>query len=104
DAGAWKRIAARGLTHQAKTVADRTGGAMVIRSVVDRLEAKAAITPTTGTGPRPDPPGIRQHVRRPGDAGHPPPPDHKARRASVRRDTLTRTGPGCPAQPTGTRT
>ncbi|MFE9935512.1 zinc ribbon domain-containing protein [Streptomyces hirsutus] len=50
DTGAWKRIAARGLTHQAKTVADRTGGAMVIRSVVDRLEAKAAITPTTSTG------------------------------------------------------
>ncbi|WP_461089041.1 zinc ribbon domain-containing protein, partial [Streptomyces incanus] len=50
DAGAWKRIAARGLTHQAKTVVDRTGGAMVIRSVVDRLEAKAAITLTTGTG------------------------------------------------------
>ncbi|MFE7359353.1 zinc ribbon domain-containing protein, partial [Streptomyces sp. NPDC057543] len=35
DAAAWKRIAARGLAHQAKTVVDRASGAMVIRSVVD---------------------------------------------------------------------
>ncbi|MGP4048830.1 hypothetical protein [Streptomyces sp. 2A115] len=32
-----------------------------------------------------------------------PPPALRVRRASVRGDTLTRTGPGCPAQPTGTR-
>ncbi|MEU1046010.1 zinc ribbon domain-containing protein [Streptomyces sp. NPDC005897] len=50
DTGAWKRIAARGLTHQAKTVAYRTGGTMAIRSVVDGLEAEAVITPTAGTG------------------------------------------------------
>ncbi|MGW1505342.1 hypothetical protein ACWCQW_43935 [Streptomyces mirabilis] len=42
-------------------------------------------------------------VRRPGDAGHPPPPGLRVRRASVRRDTLTRAGPGCLAQPIGTR-
>ncbi|WDV55396.1 zinc ribbon domain-containing protein [Streptomyces coeruleorubidus] len=48
DTGAWKRIAARGLTHQAKTVTERTSGAMVIRSVVDKLEAKAVVAPTTG--------------------------------------------------------
>jgi IS605 OrfB family transposase len=47
DAGAWKRIAARGLAHQAKTITDRASGAMVIRSVVDRLEAHAVVTPTT---------------------------------------------------------
>jgi transposase-like protein len=47
DAGAWKRIGARGLTHQAKTVTERASGAMVIRSVVDKLEAKAVVTPTT---------------------------------------------------------
>jgi IS605 OrfB family transposase len=41
DQGAWRRIAARGLTHQTKTVTDRASGAMVIRSVVDRLEARA---------------------------------------------------------------
>ncbi|RKN72891.1 transposase [Streptomyces klenkii] len=45
DTGAWKRIAARGLTHQAKTVTDRTDATMVIRSVVDILEARAVVTP-----------------------------------------------------------
>ncbi|MEV4038537.1 zinc ribbon domain-containing protein [Streptomyces umbrinus] len=53
---AWRRIAARGLTHQAQTVIDRTSGAMVIRNVVDKLEAQAVITPRTSrdrskTGP-----------------------------------------------------
>ncbi|MFG2983296.1 transposase [Streptomyces sp. NPDC048258] len=48
-------------------------------------------------------PTSRQHAPRPGDAGHPPPPDPRGRRESVRRDTLTRTGGGCAAQPTGTR-
>jgi len=46
DTGAWQRIAARGLTHQATTVTDRTSSAMVIRAVVDTLEAGAVITPT----------------------------------------------------------
>lgn len=49
DTGAWQRIAARGLTHQAKTVTDRASGAMVIRSVVDTLEAGAVITPAPKT-------------------------------------------------------
>ncbi|MEU9472892.1 zinc ribbon domain-containing protein [Streptomyces avermitilis] len=49
DAGAWKRIAARGLTHQRKTVVDRASGAMVIRTVVDKLEAGAVITPAPKT-------------------------------------------------------
>ncbi|MFC5954553.1 zinc ribbon domain-containing protein [Streptomyces pratens] len=49
DAGAWKHIAARGLAHQAKTVMDRASGAMAIRSVIDNLEAKAVVTPTTRT-------------------------------------------------------
>ncbi|MCX4669060.1 transposase [Streptomyces sp. NBC_01381] len=47
DNGAWRRIAARGLTHQAKTVTDRTTGSMVIRAVVDQLEEGAVITPAT---------------------------------------------------------
>lgn len=47
DHGAWQRIAARGLTHQAKTVTDRATGQMVIRAVVDKLETTAVITPTT---------------------------------------------------------
>ncbi|MFE9654866.1 zinc ribbon domain-containing protein [Micromonospora sp. NPDC006431] len=53
DHGAWRRIAARGLTHQAKTVTDKTTGAMVIRTVVDELEASAVVTPST-TGSRRD--------------------------------------------------
>jgi hypothetical protein len=44
DQGAWRRIAARGLTHQTKTAVDRASGAMMIRSVADKLEAKAVIT------------------------------------------------------------
>ncbi|MGW0879848.1 zinc ribbon domain-containing protein [Streptomyces sp. NPDC002671] len=52
DHGAWKRIAARGLTHQTKTIADRTTGTMVIRSVVHSLETRAVITPTTPTVPK----------------------------------------------------
>ncbi|WP_342786910.1 zinc ribbon domain-containing protein [Streptomyces tailanensis] len=47
DHGAWQRIA--GLAHQTKTVTDRTTATMVIRSVVDTLETKAVITPTTAT-------------------------------------------------------
>ncbi|MFI7297376.1 zinc ribbon domain-containing protein [Streptomyces sp. NPDC050121] len=47
DVGAWKRIAARGLTHQSKTVIDRVSGAMVIRSVVENLEANAVVALTT---------------------------------------------------------
>lgn len=41
DQGAWQRIAARGLTHQAKTVTDRETGAMSVRAVDDDLEAAA---------------------------------------------------------------
>lgn len=52
DQGAWKRIAARGLTHQTKTVVDRASGSMVIRSVVDKLEANAVVTPSTKTSRR----------------------------------------------------
>ncbi|WP_282696694.1 zinc ribbon domain-containing protein [Streptomyces sp. CC208A] len=48
DQGAWRRIAARGLTHQARTVTDRTSGQTVIRTVVDKLETAAVIT----TAPR----------------------------------------------------
>ncbi|GGX93270.1 zinc ribbon domain-containing protein [Streptomyces fructofermentans] len=44
DQGAWRRIAARGLAHQTKTVVDHTSGAMVIRTVVDAMEAKSVIT------------------------------------------------------------
>ncbi|MEU6654913.1 zinc ribbon domain-containing protein [Streptomyces sp. NPDC046900] len=49
DQGAWRRIAARGLAHQSKTAVERSTGAMVIRSVVDTMEAKAVITATPKT-------------------------------------------------------
>ncbi|MFD9406256.1 zinc ribbon domain-containing protein [Streptomyces sp. NPDC059989] len=54
DQGAWQRIAARGLAHQAKTVTDRTTGIMAIRTVVDTLEAAAVITPTAPKTSRKD--------------------------------------------------
>ncbi|MFD6344588.1 zinc ribbon domain-containing protein [Streptomyces roseolus] len=44
DQGAWRRIAARGLTHQTKTVTDRTSGQTTIPTVIDRLEATAVLT------------------------------------------------------------
>ncbi|WP_406477245.1 zinc ribbon domain-containing protein [Streptomyces sp. NBC_01615] len=67
DTGAWKRIAARGLTHQTKTVVDHASGSMAIRSVVDTLEAAAVINPApktsrtdrSKTGP------TRRHTTRP---------------------------------------
>ncbi|WP_351224673.1 hypothetical protein [Streptomyces sp. NPDC002133] len=49
DQGAWKRIAARGLTHQTKTVADHATATMAIRSVVEKLEATAVVTAATET-------------------------------------------------------
>jgi hypothetical protein len=49
DQGAWRRIAARGLAHQTKTVLDKTSGTMVIRKVVDKMEARAVITATPKT-------------------------------------------------------
>ncbi|GAA4628805.1 hypothetical protein GCM10023196_046710 [Actinoallomurus vinaceus] len=53
DTGAWRRIAARGLTHQATTITDHANGAMKIGSVVDELEATAVIT-TAGKTSRKD--------------------------------------------------
>ncbi|TLS44810.1 transposase [Streptomyces montanus] len=49
DHGAWRRIAARGLAHQDKTVTDRATRQMVIRTVVDKLETQAVIAPTAET-------------------------------------------------------
>jgi IS605 OrfB family transposase len=49
DQGAWRRIAARGLAHQTKTVVDRVSGTMLIRAVVDTMEAKAVIAATEKT-------------------------------------------------------
>lgn len=54
DHGAWRRIAARGLTHQVKTTMDRSTGQMVIRAVMDKLEAGAVITPAAEQTSRSD--------------------------------------------------
>jgi IS605 OrfB family transposase len=107
DQGAWRRIAARGLTHQAKTITDQATGTMTIHTVVAESETKAFITaePTSRadrskTGPtRPRSPRPAPRRRR-----APSPPGSRARWASVRRDTHRRTGHRCPAQPIGTRT
>ncbi|MFU8851416.1 zinc ribbon domain-containing protein [Micromonospora sp. SL1-18] len=73
DHGAWRRIAARGLTHQAKTVIDKTSGAMVIRTVVDQLETAAVVTPTTAS---------REERSKTGPTRHQPPrPAPRRRRA-----------------------
>ncbi|GAA4625583.1 hypothetical protein GCM10023196_030320 [Actinoallomurus vinaceus] len=45
DHGAWRRIAARGLTHQTNTIVDRATCQMAIPRVIDRLETGAVITP-----------------------------------------------------------
>lgn len=45
DTGAWMRIAARGLAHQAKTAVDGTAGTMIIRTVNEHLEVRATIAP-----------------------------------------------------------
>ncbi|MEQ4725785.1 zinc ribbon domain-containing protein [Nonomuraea sp. B19D2] len=47
DQGAWQRIAARGLTHQNNTVTHRDTGHLSIRSMADKLEAQAVLTPAT---------------------------------------------------------
>lgn len=46
DQGAWRRIAARGLTHQKTTAVDRSTGNLAIGSTVEALETRAVITPT----------------------------------------------------------
>ncbi|WP_433174104.1 zinc ribbon domain-containing protein [Actinoallomurus sp. CA-150999] len=45
DHGAWRRIAARGLTHQHNTIVDRATGHMDIPRVIDTLETDAVVTP-----------------------------------------------------------
>lgn len=65
DQGAWRRIAARGLAHQDKTVTDHTSKTMLIRSVIDQIEAKAVITPTMISRDRSKTGPTRHHATRP---------------------------------------
>ncbi|MFE3560295.1 zinc ribbon domain-containing protein, partial [Streptomyces sp. NPDC059193] len=89
DQGAWQRIAARGLTHQARTITiDRTAGSMAIRTVVDTLEAGAVITLTapktsgSGGGHTPPPPPPTKPTPPPPPPPPPPntPPPHKQKK------------------------
>lgn len=84
DHGAWRRIAARGLTHQTKTVTDRASGAMVIPSIVDELEAEAVLTPTAETS--------RKDRSKTGPTRH-----RSTRPAPRRRRAPSPTGPRGPA-------
>ena len=82
DHGAWRRIAARGLTHQHHTTLDRAAGQMSIGRIIDKLETSAVLTPTapsparggdrskTGPTPRRSP---RPAPRRRGAPSTPPP-------------------------------
>ena len=45
DHGAWQRIAARGLAHQARTAVSRDTGTMTVRAVDADLEARAVVAP-----------------------------------------------------------
>jgi IS605 OrfB family transposase len=53
DHGAWQRIAARGLAHQARTATSRDTGTMAVRAVDDGLEARAAVLPYASGRDRP---------------------------------------------------
>jgi IS605 OrfB family transposase len=82
DHGAWQRIAARGLAHQAKTTASRDNGTMAVRAVNDQLEARAAVAPYTSGQDR-------------SKAGSTP------RRTAPRRAPRRRTAPSPPRSPRG---
>ncbi len=120
DHGAWRRIAARGLTHQTKTVTDKTSGHTLIRTVVDTLETSAVTTktnrndrtktgPTRCTPPRPAPrrrgapSPTRPHHGRAGKRpeGHAP-TDRKLPRAAHRHQNVNTTStPTTGHQPRG---
>ena len=58
DQGAWQRIAARGLAHQAKTATDRASGAMAVRSGPTPRRHTTRRAPRRRTAPSPQrPPG-----------------------------------------------
>ena len=83
DTGAWQRIAARGLTHQAKTTVSRDTGTMAVRTVDAALEARAVVAPyASGRGDR-------------SKSGPTP------RRSTPRRAPGRRTAPSPPRPPRG---
>jgi hypothetical protein len=82
DHGAWQRIAARGLTHQAKTAVSRDTGTMTVRAVDAGLEARAVVAPYASGRDR-------------SKAGATP------RRSTPRRAPRRRTAPSPPQPPRG---
>ncbi|MCO6009637.1 transposase [Actinoallomurus purpureus] len=86
DHGAWRRIAARGLTHQNNTILDRGTGQMTIPRVIDKLETGAVIIPT------PAPQASRGDRSKTG-----PTPRRSPRPAPRRRGAPSTPGPQRPA-------
>jgi IS605 OrfB family transposase len=79
DQGAWQRIAARGLTHQAKAAVSRGTGAMAVRRIDETLEARAVVAPYASgrdrskVGPTPRRNTARRAPRRRAAPPTPPP-------------------------------
>jgi IS605 OrfB family transposase len=90
DHGAWQRIAARGLTHQAKTTTNRDNGVMAVRAIDDKLEARAIVTPYASgrdrskSGPTPRRSTSRRAPRRRAAPSPPRPPGHGGQRPEGR--------------------
>ncbi|MEV0408507.1 transposase [Actinoallomurus sp. NPDC050550] len=91
DHGAWRRIAARGLTHQTKTIVDRATGHMAIGGIIDTVEATAVLAPTAS----------EQHQASGGDRSKIGPTPRRTPRPAPRR----RRAPSTPApqRPAGQR-
>ncbi|WP_433172418.1 zinc ribbon domain-containing protein [Actinoallomurus sp. CA-150999] len=88
DHGAWRRIAARGLTHQTKTVVERATGQMAIPRVIDELEAGAVVAP----------PASEQHQASGGDRSKTgPTPRRSSRPVPRRRGAPSTSSPHGPA-------
>jgi hypothetical protein len=76
DQGAWQRVAARGLTHQASTILRRDTGEMSVRAIDDTAEATAVITAKAPGRDRSKTGPTRRQVSRrvPGRRAAPSPP------------------------------
>jgi hypothetical protein len=77
DQGAWQRIAARGLAHQARTtITDRATRAMAVRATGDALEQRAITTTAPGRDRSKAGPTARRNASRPAPRrrGAPSPP------------------------------
>ncbi|MEV0402769.1 zinc ribbon domain-containing protein [Actinoallomurus sp. NPDC050550] len=92
DHGAWRRIAARGLTHQHNTTVNRATGQMTISRIVDTLEVRAVVAPTAP----------EQHQASGGDRSKTGPTPRRTPRPAPRRRGAPSTP--SPQRPAGQRT